>query len=177
VDFSEARDLFGIIFQFWGPNCKIRDCGLVLEKLRGLSAKCQKLEFPGIVFLEENPWTKSTSSWTAPARSTVDRRPLPCSGAHRSSPSGRSGARELRPRGGGGERRASEFNDGIAAVREAVEMRLTDGGASARKGDDEGALRAKRRSVGVVGVFTEGGVAFYRAEARRGRPSAFNGRR
>jgi hypothetical protein len=27
VDFSEARDLFGIIFQFWGPNCKIRDWG------------------------------------------------------------------------------------------------------------------------------------------------------
>jgi hypothetical protein len=25
VDFSEARDLFGIIFQFWGPNYKIRD--------------------------------------------------------------------------------------------------------------------------------------------------------
>jgi hypothetical protein len=58
-----------------------------------------------------------------------------------------------------------------------VEGRLTDGGASARKGDGEGALRAKRRSVGGVGVFTKGGVAFYRVEARRGRPSAFNGRR
>jgi hypothetical protein len=44
VDFSEARDLFGIIFQFWGPNCKIRDCGLILKKWRGLSAKYQKLE-------------------------------------------------------------------------------------------------------------------------------------
>jgi hypothetical protein len=76
VDFSEARDLFGIIFQFWGPNYKIRDCGLILKKLRGLSAKCKKLEFPGIVFLKENPWTKSTSSWTAPGwpvhGSTVD---------------------------------------------------------------------------------------------------------
>jgi hypothetical protein len=57
VDFSEARDLFRIIFKFWGPNCKIRDCGLILEELRGLSAKCQKLEFSGIVFLKENLWT------------------------------------------------------------------------------------------------------------------------
>jgi hypothetical protein len=76
VDFSEARDLFGNIFQFRGPNCKIRECGLILRKLRGQSAKCQKLEFPGIVFLKENPWTKSTSSWTAPGwpvhGSTVD---------------------------------------------------------------------------------------------------------
>jgi hypothetical protein len=169
-------DLFGIIFQFRGPRCKIRDCGLILKKLRGLSAKCQKLKFPRIVFLKENPWTKSTSSWTAPAWSTKYRRPLPRSGAHRSSASGRSGARKLQPRGGGGERWAGEVNGGVAAARE-VGRRLTGGRASARKGDGEGALRAKRRSVGGVGVFTEGGAAFYWAEVRRGRPSAFNGRR
>jgi hypothetical protein len=101
--------------------------------------------------------------------------PLPHSGAHRSSASGRSGARELRPRGGGGERRAGEFNDGVAEAREAVEGHLTGGAASARKGNGEGTLRAKRRSVGGVGVFTVGGVAFYRAEVRRGRPRDFNG--
>jgi hypothetical protein len=144
--------------------------------MRGLSAKCQKSEFPGIVFLKKNPWTKSTSLWTAPARSTMDRWLLPRSGADRSSASGGSGARELRPRGRGGEGRAGEFNDGVAAVREAVEGRLTDEGASAQKGGGEGTLRAKRRSVGGVAVFTEGGAAFYRAEARQGRPGAFNGR-
>jgi hypothetical protein len=53
VDFSEARDLFVIIFQILGPNCKIMDRGLILEKPWGLNAKCLKLDFPGIVFLKE----------------------------------------------------------------------------------------------------------------------------
>jgi hypothetical protein len=44
VDFSEARDLFVNIFQFSGPNCKITDCGLILEKQRGLSAKSANLD-------------------------------------------------------------------------------------------------------------------------------------
>jgi hypothetical protein len=33
--------------------------------MKGLSAKCQKLEFPGIVLLKKNTWTTSTSPWTA----------------------------------------------------------------------------------------------------------------
>jgi hypothetical protein len=32
VDFSEARDLFVNIFQFLGPNCKIKDRGLISKK-------------------------------------------------------------------------------------------------------------------------------------------------
>jgi hypothetical protein len=78
VDFSEARDLFEIIFQIPWSNCKIRDCRLILEKMRGLSAKCRKLEFSGIVLLKKNSWTKSTSPWTAPGwpvhDSTMDSR-------------------------------------------------------------------------------------------------------
>jgi hypothetical protein len=105
----------------------------------------------------------------------VDRRPLPRARAHRSSASGHSGAREIRPRGGGGDEQAGEFNDGVAVGREALEGRLTGGGASAQKGGDEGMVRAKRRSTGGVGIFTEGGAAFYRAEVRRGRPGAFSG--
>jgi hypothetical protein len=107
----------------------------------------------------------------------MDRPPLLTGGAHRSSASGHSGARELRPRGGGRGGRAGELNGGVAAAREVVEGRLTGGGALARKGDDEGTWRAKRGSVGGVGVFTEGGAGFYRAQERLGRPSAFNGRR
>jgi hypothetical protein len=57
-----------------------------------------------------------------------------------------------------------------------MEGRLTGGRASAQKVDGEGALRAKRGSVGGVGVFPEGKAGFYRAEERWGRPSTFNGR-
>jgi hypothetical protein len=104
----------------------------------------------------------------------VDQRPLPLSGARRSSASGRSGAQELRPRDGREGGRADELNGGVAAAWEAVEGRLTGDGTSARKGDGEGAVRAKREGVRGVGGFTGGGVSFYRAEAR---PSVFNGRR
>jgi hypothetical protein len=75
VDFSEARDLFVNIFQILEPNCKFLDCGLILEKPRGLNAKCQKLEFPGIIFLKETcgPSPRVVNR-AGRARSTVDRR-------------------------------------------------------------------------------------------------------
>jgi hypothetical protein len=61
VDFSEARDLFGIIFQILGSDYKFMDCGLISKKQGGPNAKCSKLDFPGIVFLKENLWTESMS--------------------------------------------------------------------------------------------------------------------
>jgi hypothetical protein len=39
VDFSGARDLFGIIFQILGSDCKFLDCGLIIKKHRGFFAK------------------------------------------------------------------------------------------------------------------------------------------
>jgi hypothetical protein len=55
VDFSAARDLFVIIFQIPGPNCKIMDCGLILNEPRGLNEKCRKFEFSGNCFPKGNP--------------------------------------------------------------------------------------------------------------------------
>jgi hypothetical protein len=78
------------------------------------------------------------SPWTAPARSTVDRRPLPLSKARQSSASGRSGARELRPRGGREGGWAGELNGGVAAAQEAVEERLTDGRSFGSEGRRRG---------------------------------------
>jgi hypothetical protein len=133
-----------LFFKFQGPNCKIRDCGLILKKMRGLSAKCQKKAFSGIILLKKNPWTKSTSPWTAPAQSTVDRRPLLCSGAHRSSGSGHSRAQGRRGRGGG---------RGVG-VGEPVKG-LTGGPATARWPGD-GGKRRRRSVLGEVGVADSG---------------------
>jgi hypothetical protein len=75
VDFSETRDLFVIIFQIPGPNYKIMDCGLILEKPRGLNAKWRKLEFPGIIFQKETHGGPRSPSRRRLARERPDRRP------------------------------------------------------------------------------------------------------
>jgi hypothetical protein len=73
MDFSEARDLFVNIFQILGPNCKCLDCGLILEKPRGLSAKCPKLEFPGIIFLKETRGPRAAPVHDGPRSSSRGR--------------------------------------------------------------------------------------------------------
>jgi hypothetical protein len=99
-----------------------------------------EIGFFGNCFPKGNLWTESKSSWTTPARSTMDRRPLPRLGAHRSSASGRYGARELRLRGGGEDGQAGELNGGDAAAQEAVEGHFTGDGrfGSEGRGRDEG---------------------------------------
>jgi hypothetical protein len=109
-----------LFFKFPGSNCKIRDCGLILKNMRGLSAKCYKKKFPGIILLQKNLWTKSTSPWTVPARSTMDRRPLPRLGAHRSSTFGHSGAQGRRGRRGGRGVRVGEPVEGLTEGRAAA---------------------------------------------------------
>jgi hypothetical protein len=43
VDFSEATDLFGIIFQIPGSDRKFLDCGLITKKHWGFFAKLLKI--------------------------------------------------------------------------------------------------------------------------------------
>jgi hypothetical protein len=101
---------------------------------------------------------------------TMDQRPLPLSGAWPpAAPVPESSDRGVDEREGGpansmaGLSRLERWWKSVSPATETL----------ARKDDDEGAVRAKREGIGGVGGFTEGGVGFYRAEAR---PSVFNGR-
>jgi hypothetical protein len=69
----------------------------------------------------------------------VDQRPLLLAGAHHSWASGRSGARELWPRGEGEEGRAGELNGGFTMGREEVEGHLTSGVVFGNGSDGGGA--------------------------------------
>jgi hypothetical protein len=57
VDFYEARDLFGIIFQIPGPNCKFLDCGLIFGKAEGPKCKMPEIRISRNYFPKGNPWT------------------------------------------------------------------------------------------------------------------------
>jgi hypothetical protein len=67
VNFSGARDSFGIIFQKSRSNCEIRDCWLILEKPRGFFAKLLEIVDSGIIFARKKSWTTSGLGprWTA----------------------------------------------------------------------------------------------------------------
>jgi hypothetical protein len=156
VDFSESRDLFVNIFQILGPNCKFLDCGLILEKSRGLNAKCPKLEFLGIIFLKETrgpsprtvngaghvrgpPWTDGGTDrrrGSVAARSPeYGLRPLWCTKAHRRGRQRERGARGSRL----GPHRSS--GGGVVTGRCGGAKRSQEarwGGVPAREGGEEG---------------------------------------
>jgi hypothetical protein len=50
-----ARGIFGNIFENLRASCKYVGCGLILEKMRGLSAKCWEMGFSRNYFVEEKP--------------------------------------------------------------------------------------------------------------------------
>jgi hypothetical protein len=145
------------------------DRGLILEKMRGLSVKCPKLDFLGIVFLKK---TRGPS----PRVRGLRRPGPPWTGGHCRSRE-LTGARPpavLVPESsdrGAGEREGGSSNSmaGLPRLGRRWKSVSSTVEASARKGDGEGTVRAKRGGVGGVGGFTEGGVGFYRAKARRGR--------
>jgi hypothetical protein len=145
------------------------NCRLILEKPRGLSVKCLKLDFSGIVFLKKTrgpspqvrglrrpgpPWTGGHCR----SREVIGARP-PAVPVPESSDRG-AGQREGGPTNSmAGFPRLGRRWRGGSPVTE----------TSARKDDGEGAVRARRGGVGGVGGFTVGGVGFYRVEARQGR--------
>jgi hypothetical protein len=145
------------------------DCGLILEKPRGLSVKCPKLDFLGIVFLKKtrgpSPRVRGLR-WPSP----------PCTGGHCRSWE-LVGARppvvpvpESSDRGAG-EREGGPTNSMAGFPRLGRRWRGSSPATetSARKDDGEGVVRARRGGLRGVGGFTMGGVDFYRAEARRRR--------
>jgi hypothetical protein len=118
----------------------------------------RKWDFPRIILLKKNSWTKSTDLWTVPARSTMDRWPLPRMGAHRSSASGRSGGRELWSRGGGGRGKHGGPDSRLTRARMAAEQRRDDG-----EGGGGGAL-----GTGSLGARIEGKEGRGRSGGRSG---------
>jgi hypothetical protein len=133
VDFSETRDLFGNILQILRPNCKFLDCRLILEKSRGINAKCQKLEFLGIIFLKETCGPRAAPVRGGPR--SLSRRRLAEERPERRPRARNLTAVEEKWRGGGGE-----------------PHRLQEGAAEGRTRPGDGGEQSAEEALGGVGA-------------------------
>jgi hypothetical protein len=109
--------------------------------MKGLSAKYQKMEFPGIIFARKSLGLGPRAVDHARPRSTMDR---PWTAAP-SSASGRSGVQGHGPRGGRGGVGRGELGGPLTGAREAV-RRPGDGGEDGG-GQNSGAERARARGA------------------------------
>jgi hypothetical protein len=153
VDFSKARDLFVNIFQILGPNYKFLDWGLILEKPRGLNAKCPKLEFPGIIFLKETRGPRAASvhggPWSPSRGGLTGERPKWCPRVRNLT------AVEEKWRGD----RVS-LTGSTRGRRRVGHNRVTVGNDPRRRRSVEWALRTRKQAiVGEVSVVMAGGCS------------------
>jgi hypothetical protein len=58
--FLRLWTLLELFFKNQGSNCKIMDCGLILEKPSGFFAKLLRIIDFGIIFVRKKSWTRST---------------------------------------------------------------------------------------------------------------------
>jgi hypothetical protein len=179
MDFSEARDLFGIIFQFQGLLCETLDCGLILKKLRGLSAKMPEIRISRNCF--------SKGNLVDQVHEFVDRAGVAGPRFHRglhggrwpelvgARPSGRSGPRRLATRVVMGGARRGVTGGPLTGARATARRQHTGDEASAPSGHGAGTIEEGRRQGEVVRCSTGVRVPFYRVG--RGGGAAGNGGR
>jgi hypothetical protein len=178
VDFSEARDLFVIIFQIPGSDCKFLDYGLILEKLRGLNEKMPEIRISRNYFPKGNPWTESTSPWTTVT--PIHGGPSLDGGTELTGAStfGRSGIHGRWPRGGRGGVGRGECGGRLTGARAAVWRPSVEAAQWwSEKFDGEPFRRGRGEGRSMVGVECSGGPrgGFYRAGGGHRRGGRSNG--